>query len=171
VEYRWYFYGGGGTFVGGNLPTTSYTYNAPGTYTVWLVVVDDDGETDWSDPGVEIVVTEPDTSLTWGGELFRGEDVFLDVNPSGLVLDSGELQSQQFTADLFEGGELRISGVGGKYFTLEWSTTAPSGSLSIDGYFDSVVAGPGSYTVTATAILQTLPEPTVIARVVNVTVI
>lgn len=59
VEYRWYFYGGGGTFVGGNIPAMDHVYDTPGPYSIWLVVVDDDGATDWTDSGITITVNEP----------------------------------------------------------------------------------------------------------------
>jgi len=100
VEYRWYFHGGGGTFIGGNIPTTSYTYNAPGTYSVWLVVVDDDGKADWSDE-VRITVREPQPPPPTYELLVAGTD--------GVLGEGGTLTILEGTSKLLNVWQLKGS--------------------------------------------------------------
>lgn len=61
VGYDYFFHGGGGHYEGGhNLTEYTYTYDNPGSYSIWLRVHDDDDATDWTDTGIEILVTEPE---------------------------------------------------------------------------------------------------------------
>lgn len=104
-----------------------------------------------------VYLTADPSGPIWGDDPYDYTKVVLDVTPETITLHSSNLQTQQVFADLFYDGGLVFNGSRGRYFEITYSTNAPGGSLTADGLFDSTISGNGSFVVTVTATLQTIP--------------
>ncbi len=64
VRYEWDFDGDGRWDLETSLPTTNHTYDAPGTYNVWLRVTDEDGSFGVDKVPVQVVAVPPVARVT-----------------------------------------------------------------------------------------------------------
>ncbi len=140
VKYEWFFYGGGGHADVGGI-TMEHVYAMPGEYSVWLRVTDNDGATAMSATGVTVIVNAP-PSDDYDGAV-------VSITPQGALLNATAGDEQQYVARIYASdgvSELPIpSGA-----TIVWSSTASGAINANTGYFYSVLAGVGSFRVSAT---------------------
>ncbi len=139
VEYKWYFYGGGGTATVGGI-TMDHAYDTPGTYSIWLRVTDDDGATAMSAMGVTVTVNAPPVDQYDGATA--------SITPQNPVLNSVTGDEQQFVVRIYASDGLTQLPIPSGA-TVVWDSSVP-GSIHPDtGYFYSVLSGTGTIDIRA----------------------
>jgi hypothetical protein len=169
----------------GSIDSTTGLYTAPATITtgstaVVKVICSYKGK-DLEDTAIVTLVADEAGGLTWGGDPYGQSESYFVVTP-----DDGEwsgnlgkenLETQMFFGDLFQrsNNQLRLDGVGGRYFEVRFGSNDSGVDITVDGLLDSSAMSLGTYAIFGKATLATLldgvPHPTEYVETVTVNIV